>query len=92
MECLDAEVPDKVEMLEVLWHDGRIHLAGTFNRRLCVWRLLAICFPETLAESDSNRYASEAEQAVKIRLAYVCDEQELLHRENADIAEALRRT
>jgi len=45
-ECLGEEIPSKVEMLDVIWHQDKIYVAGTFNRRLCVWRLISIFFPE----------------------------------------------
>jgi len=48
-DCLGKKVPDQVDMLDVVWHQNKIFLAGTFNRRLCVWRLLCIFFPERFA-------------------------------------------
>ncbi len=39
----DAKMPEGVEMIKVVWHDRKIYVAGTFNRHLCVWRLLALC-------------------------------------------------
>jgi len=32
-------------MIDVVWHEGKIYVAGTFNRRLCLWRLLTLFFP-----------------------------------------------
>merc|ERR1712205_205231 len=32
-QCIKEEVPESVEMIDVVWHNGKIHVAGTFNRR-----------------------------------------------------------
>ena len=45
-ECLGPEIPDKVKMIYVVWHDGKIYVAGTFNCCLCMWRLLTLFFPK----------------------------------------------
>jgi len=44
--CLKDEIPDKVDMIDVIWHAGKVYVAGTYNRRLCVWRLLTLLLPE----------------------------------------------
>jgi hypothetical protein len=46
LECIKVKVPPKIEVLDVVWYDDRIHVAGTFNRRLCVWRLLCLFRPD----------------------------------------------
>merc|ERR1712150_253312 len=33
------------DVLDVVFHEGRLFLAGSGNRRLCLWRLLAIFQP-----------------------------------------------
>eukprot|EP00927_Polykrikos_kofoidii_P058449 TRINITY_DN5297_c0_g1_i1.p1 TRINITY_DN5297_c0_g1~~TRINITY_DN5297_c0_g1_i1.p1 ORF type:complete len:1029 (-),score=202.14 TRINITY_DN5297_c0_g1_i1:321-3407(-) len=44
-ECLGKSgVPKPVERIDVIWHEDKVYVAGTFNRRLCVHRLLAIFF------------------------------------------------
>eukprot|EP00931_Biecheleriopsis_adriatica_P012820 TRINITY_DN11407_c0_g1_i1.p1 TRINITY_DN11407_c0_g1~~TRINITY_DN11407_c0_g1_i1.p1 ORF type:complete len:640 (-),score=119.93 TRINITY_DN11407_c0_g1_i1:13-1932(-) len=49
-ECLEnRRAPKRVEAVEVVWHKGQIYLAGSFNRRLCCWRLLTLytsCFSQ----------------------------------------------
>jgi len=46
MECIKEGIPDKIEILDVVWHEGKVYVAGSFNRRLCVYRLLNIFFPQ----------------------------------------------
>mmetsp|Transcript_47714 Transcript_47714/g.102219 ORF Transcript_47714/g.102219 Transcript_47714/m.102219 type:complete len:513 (+) Transcript_47714:66-1604(+) len=36
--------------IEVVWHNGSFYTAATFNRRLCLHRLLAIYFPERFSK------------------------------------------
>ena len=37
-----AQEPQQLETIDVVWHEDQICVAGTFNRRLCMYRLLAI--------------------------------------------------
>ncbi|CAE7903290.1 unnamed protein product [Symbiodinium necroappetens] len=41
--------PSELECLDVSWHKGRIHVAGSGNRRLCMWRLLCLFHPHQWA-------------------------------------------
>ncbi|CAK9053277.1 unnamed protein product [Durusdinium trenchii] len=42
-ELLDtAQEPKALELLEVMWYKNQLYVAGTFNRRLCMYRLLAL--------------------------------------------------
>ena len=41
--------PSELECLDVAWHKGRIHVAGSGNRRLCMWRLLCLFHPHQWA-------------------------------------------
>ncbi|CAL1140540.1 unnamed protein product [Cladocopium goreaui] len=42
-ELLDGdEEPKALEMLDVVWYQKELYVAGTFNRRLCMYRLLAL--------------------------------------------------
>lgn len=41
-ELLGKRIPRKLECLDVCWHEGLLYVAGTGNRRLTMWRLLAI--------------------------------------------------
>eukprot|EP00435_Cladocopium_sp_Y103_P049238 s2040_g14.t1 len=42
-ELLDGdEEPKALEMLDVVWYQNNLYVAGTFNRRLCMYRLLAL--------------------------------------------------
>eukprot|EP00913_Durusdinium_trenchii_P034196 g32003.t1 len=34
--------PKALELLEVMWYKNQLYVAGTFNRRLCMYRLLAL--------------------------------------------------
>lgn len=36
------EVPKQLEVLDVVWHKDKLYVAGSCNRRLCMYRLLAI--------------------------------------------------
>ena len=36
------EEPKALEMLDVVWYKNHLYVAGTFNRRLCMYRLLAL--------------------------------------------------
>eukprot|EP00931_Biecheleriopsis_adriatica_P049210 TRINITY_DN28461_c0_g1_i1.p1 TRINITY_DN28461_c0_g1~~TRINITY_DN28461_c0_g1_i1.p1 ORF type:complete len:1240 (-),score=163.91 TRINITY_DN28461_c0_g1_i1:52-3771(-) len=38
--------PPQLEVLDVVWHNDKIFVAGSGNRRLCIWRLLGILMPE----------------------------------------------
>ena len=38
-------VPRQLDCLDVCWHGGALYLAGTGNRRLTMWRLLALFRP-----------------------------------------------
>ena len=40
-----AQEPQQLETIDVVWHEDQIYVAGTFNRRLCMYRLLAIFHP-----------------------------------------------
>ena len=48
------------DCLDVAWHEGRVYVAGSGNRRLCVWRLLALFHPRQWA-------------AVKVKFRNRCD-------------------
>lgn len=37
--------PPQLRKIDVVWHNDQIYVAGTFNRRLCMYRLLAIFHP-----------------------------------------------
>merc|ERR1712194_847481 len=41
-----GEEPRELEILEVVWHKSKLFVAGTYNRRLCMYRLLAIFAPD----------------------------------------------
>lgn len=41
-ECIKDGIPEKIEILDVIWYEGKVYVAGSFNRRLCVYRLLSI--------------------------------------------------
>ena len=45
-ELQKGDIPPELDILEVVWHDDRLYVAGTNNRRLCMWRLLHIFYPE----------------------------------------------
>ena len=40
-----AQEPQQLETIDVVWHEDQIYVPGTFNRRLCMYRLLAIFHP-----------------------------------------------
>ncbi|CAE8590964.1 unnamed protein product [Polarella glacialis] len=40
------EEPKELQLIDVVWHEGDLYVAGTFNRRLCMYRLLAIFVSE----------------------------------------------
>ncbi|CAE8624260.1 unnamed protein product [Polarella glacialis] len=49
------EEPKELQIIDVVWHEGNLHVAGTFNRRLCMYRLLAL-------------FASERFGLIKVRV------------------------
>eukprot|EP00931_Biecheleriopsis_adriatica_P033223 TRINITY_DN19287_c1_g1_i1.p1 TRINITY_DN19287_c1_g1~~TRINITY_DN19287_c1_g1_i1.p1 ORF type:complete len:1309 (-),score=122.21 TRINITY_DN19287_c1_g1_i1:145-4071(-) len=48
-QLLSGAEPPELDCLDVVWMHGKIFVAGSGNRRLCMWRLLAIYFPERWA-------------------------------------------
>jgi len=50
-ELLEAEkVPDELAVIDVVWHEGLLYVAGSSNRRLCMWRLLALFRPTRFSQ------------------------------------------
>ncbi|CAE7246173.1 true [Symbiodinium sp. CCMP2592] len=48
-QLLQGVEPEELDCLEVVWHQGRVYVAGSGNRRLCVWRLLCLFYPQQWA-------------------------------------------
>lgn len=46
VELLHSDYVRGLDMIDVVWHEGNLFVAGTFNRRLCMYRLLAIFAPD----------------------------------------------
>lgn len=54
-------VPRRVDAIEVVFHEKKIFVAGTFNRRLCCWRLLALFRPDRF-QQVKVRFRSQEEK------------------------------
>jgi hypothetical protein len=56
--CVSTKAPTRVRPAPQ--GQGCIYVAGTFNRRLCMWRLLA------LADADSHKSVSERQKNIRL--------------------------
>jgi hypothetical protein len=52
-----AQEPQQLETIDVVWHEDQIYVPGTFNRRLCMYRLLAIFHPSRFWLDDVRNCA-----------------------------------
>ena len=48
-------IPKDLERIDVVWIDDRWYVAGTFNRRLCMFRLLMIYLPQDFPKFQVRR-------------------------------------
>eukprot|EP00440_Ansanella_granifera_P003252 gb/GFBE01003543.1/.p1 GENE.gb/GFBE01003543.1/~~gb/GFBE01003543.1/.p1 ORF type:complete len:280 (+),score=24.00 gb/GFBE01003543.1/:1-840(+) len=64
-----GEEPPELDCLDVVWHQGRIFVAGSGNRRLCMWRLLAIFQPERWGMMRV-RFVNMTDRHVRFEQAY----------------------
>eukprot|EP00933_Yihiella_yeosuensis_P057760 TRINITY_DN5779_c1_g2_i1.p1 TRINITY_DN5779_c1_g2~~TRINITY_DN5779_c1_g2_i1.p1 ORF type:complete len:1133 (-),score=194.20 TRINITY_DN5779_c1_g2_i1:412-3657(-) len=48
-QLLTGAEPPELDCLDVVWYKSKIYVAGSGNRRLCMWRLLSIFYPERWA-------------------------------------------
>ena len=51
--------PRQLQVIDVVWHEGHIYVAGPFKRRLCTYRLLAIFHADT---TQPDCYLAAAER------------------------------
>ena len=50
-----AQEPQQLETIDVVWHEDQIYVAGTFNRRLCMYRPRLLTLMPTAA-SQMQQY------------------------------------
>lgn len=69
-----GEEPRALEVLDVTWYRDRLYVAGTFNRRLCMYRLLAIFAAERFGLIKVHMVsADEMRLKLKERFTTTCE-------------------
>ncbi|CAE8623007.1 unnamed protein product, partial [Polarella glacialis] len=53
-------IPTELEQIDVVWKKDRWFVAGTFNRRLCMYRLLTLFVPEKFPKIQLRRVPHES--------------------------------
>lgn len=49
------KIPKELECIDIVWREERWFVAGTFNRRLCMYRLLALFLPDKFRRIQVRR-------------------------------------